>query len=122
MQSVPQLIPARAGRTEPPPAVVTVSTNVPLPERPNVAVTYRAWDIDTTHAPVPVHAPDHPVNVDPAAGVAVKVTDVPEVYASLQSVPQLMPVGVLVTVPEPDPAFTTDRRRRSPGWCRSRTS
>ena len=43
----------------------------------NVAVTVLAAVIVTTHAPVPVHAPDHPANVDPVAGVAVTVTCVP---------------------------------------------
>lgn len=43
-----------------------------------VAVTDRACVIDTTHAPVPVHAPDQPVNVDPRAALAVNVTEVPD--------------------------------------------
>ncbi len=80
-QSVPQLIPAGVLRTEPTPTVVTVSVNGPPPDGLNVAVTDRAWVIDTTHDPVPVHAPDHPANVDPAAAAAVKVTDSPESYS-----------------------------------------
>ena len=43
----------------------------------NVAVTVFAEVIVTTHGPVPVHAPDHPVNVEPVAGVGVTVTWVP---------------------------------------------
>jgi hypothetical protein len=43
----------------------------------NVAVTLRAWIIDTTQLPVPEQAPDQPVNVDPAEADAVNVTDVP---------------------------------------------
>ena len=43
-----------------------------------VAVTDRAWVIETTHEPVPVHAPDHPAKVDPRAALAVSVTEVPE--------------------------------------------
>lgn len=31
----------------------------------------------TTHAPVPVHAPLQPANVEPDAAVAVSVTEVP---------------------------------------------
>ena len=109
VQSVPQLIPAGVLRTEPGPTVVTVSVNGPPPDTLNVAVTDRAWVIDTTHDPVPVHAPDQPAKVEPAAGAAVNVTEVPEAYDSVQSVPQLMPVGVLVTVPEPVPALVTVR-------------
>jgi hypothetical protein len=46
--------------------------------------------------------PDQPVNVEPLAGVGVRVTRVPLVYASVQSLPQLMPLGELVTVPLPE--------------------
>jgi hypothetical protein len=51
---------------------------------------------------VPLQLPDQFVNVYPVPGVAVSVTDVPELYDWLQSEPQLMPVGLEVTVPEPD--------------------
>lgn len=84
-QSVPHLIPAGVLRTVPVPAVTTVSVNGPLPPVvSNVAVTERATVIDTTHEPVPVQVPDQPAKVEPATGVAVKVTDVPETYASVQ--------------------------------------
>jgi hypothetical protein len=43
-----------------------------------VAVTDLAWVMDTTHGPVPVHAPDQPVKLDPRAARAVSVTEVPE--------------------------------------------
>jgi len=43
----------------------------------NVAVADFAALRATVHVPVPVHAPDQPVNVDPAAGVTVRVTVVP---------------------------------------------
>ena len=46
--------------------------------------------------------PDQPINAKPLAGVAVRLTRVPPVYASVQSLPQLMPVGELVTVPLPE--------------------
>ena len=42
-----------------------------------LAVAVRAALIVTTHAPVPLHAPLQPAKVDPAAGVAVRVTAVP---------------------------------------------
>jgi len=56
---------------------------------------------------VPEQAPDQRAKVEPEAAVAVKVTEVPELYVSEQSVPQLMPAGELVTVPEPAPALVT---------------
>jgi hypothetical protein len=42
-----------------------------------VAVTLFAASIVTLQVPVPVHAPDHPANVDPVDAPAVKVTAVP---------------------------------------------
>ena len=71
------------------------------------AVTDLATVIETTHAPVPLQAPDHPVNAALSAGAAVNVTDVPGSYDSEQSGPQLMPAGVLSTVPAPFPVFVT---------------
>ena len=44
----------------------------------NFALTVVAAFIVTVQAPVPEHAPDQPVNVDPLFAEAVKVTDVPE--------------------------------------------
>jgi hypothetical protein len=58
---------------------------------------------------VPVQAPPQPVNIEPAAGVAVSVTPVPLAYASVQSVPHSMPAGALRTVPLPAPARLTVR-------------
>ena len=45
---------------------------------------------------MPLHAPLQPLKLYPVAGVAVRVTEVPEVYDSVQSVPQEMPVPVMV--------------------------
>src|SRR5829696_252713 len=79
---------------------------------PNVAVTSRAWAIATVHVPVPEQpSPSQPANVDPDAGVAVSVTDVPLVKLAEQLDPQLMPAGLLVTVPLPPPDLTTVRVR-----------
>src|SRR5512139_2972399 len=47
-----------------------------------------------------VQAPLHPANVEPAAAAAVKVTGVPLLYSSVQSLPQWMPAGDDVTVPD----------------------
>ena len=72
-----------------------------------MAVTLRAWVIDTVHG---LEQPDQPVNVDPNAAVAVKVTDVPWVklaVSKLHAAAQLIPPGTDVTVPEPDPPFNT---------------
>ncbi len=62
----------------------------------------------TVHVPVPVQPPPlQPVNVEPAAGVAVRVTAVPVVKPVEQVAPQVMPAGALVTVPLPAPDFAT---------------
>jgi hypothetical protein len=73
---VPQLIPAGELLTVP----------LPLPDlfvvrakvcKANVAVTDFAASMVTAQFPVPLHAPLQPVNVEPAAAVAVSVTEVP---------------------------------------------
>jgi hypothetical protein len=69
----------------------------------NVAVTDVFADSEMSQEPVPVQAPDHPANVDPEAAVAVSVTDVPLLKFAVQVAPQLIPEGLLVTVPEPVP-------------------
>jgi hypothetical protein len=59
------------------PAEVTVSVHW-ASAGPNVAVTLRAVVMPTVHVvALPEQSPDQPVNVDPAAGAAVSVTDVP---------------------------------------------
>ena len=59
---------------------------------------------------MPLHPPPlQPTNVDPLATAALKVTDVPLVKSPLQSLPQLIPAGALVTVPAPVPVFETVR-------------
>ena len=55
------------------------------------------------HVPVPVQVPPlQPVKTNPAEGVAVSTTGVPELKL-VEQVPvvQLIPAGLLVTVPEP---------------------
>ena len=53
---------------------------------------------------VPLQAPDHPAKNDPFAGVATNFTLVPEAKEAVQVDGQLMPAGVLVTVPLDVPA------------------
>ena len=58
--------------------------------------------IVTVQVPVPEQPPPlQPVKVNPAAGVAVKVTAVPVVKEVEQVAPQEIPAGELVTVPLP---------------------
>ena len=54
-------------------------------------------------------ASPQPVKLEPVSAVAVRVTEVPAVYDSVQSEPQLMPDGELVTVPLPVPDLVTVR-------------
>jgi hypothetical protein len=58
----------------------------------------------TLHVPVPVHAPDQPVKVEPVFGVAVSVMAVPLAKLAEHVVPQVMPAGELLTEPPPVPA------------------
>src|SRR2546430_790122 len=66
--------------------------------------------------PVPVHAPPQPPKVEPAAGVAVRVTGVPLSYEAEQFPPQLILGGFSeeVTVPSPSPWRITDRVKPPP--------
>jgi hypothetical protein len=77
LQVVPQSMPPTLLVTVPPPvpAFVTVRAYCLFA---NVAVTDFADVIDTVQVPVPVHAPDHPLNVDTPSAAAVSTTVVPE--------------------------------------------
>ena len=48
-------------------------------------------------------SPAHPLKREPGAGVAVSVTTCAKVNGVLQTLPQLMPAGLDVTVPLPVP-------------------
>src|SRR5947208_12076322 len=63
--------------------------------------------IVTWQLPVPEQAPDHPLNVTPAAGEAVSVTGAPTAKAAEHVPGQLMPAGEDVTVPLPVPVLLT---------------
>ena len=71
-------------------AAFTVTMQVPVPEQP---------------------PPLQPVKVEPAAGVAVKVTAVPTVNEAEQAAPQEIPEGALLTVPLPVPVLVTLRAK-----------
>src|SRR5688572_32813313 len=73
----------------------------------NVAVTNFAEVIATVHAPVPLHAPLQLKKTESAAADGKRVTEVPELYAWVQSLPQSMPLGSEVTVPLPVPLLVT---------------
>lgn len=74
-QAAPQLIPAGLLVMVPPQVEFTVSV---LVLRANVAVVDLAASISTIQVlPVPLHAPAHPVNVEPDAAVAVSATVAP---------------------------------------------
>jgi hypothetical protein len=57
----------------------------------------------TEQVPVPLQAPPHPENVNPVPGTSVRATWVLAAKLALQVVGQLIPEGVLVTVPVPPP-------------------
>jgi hypothetical protein len=73
----------------------------------NVAVTDTGAFIVTVQLLVPVQAPLQPANVEPELGAAVSVTCDPLLKFAVQPLPQLIPDGLLVTVPAPVPAFVT---------------
>jgi hypothetical protein len=75
----------------------------------NVAVTDLAALMVTLQVPVPLHAPVQPAKVDPAVAFAVRVTTVPLAKFALQVVGQVMPLGLLLTLPLPLPAKVTER-------------
>ena len=111
----PQSIPAGELATLPVPpfsTLVTVSVNVPDggggAEALKVAVTVIFLLILTVQEPVPVQPPPlQPAKTDPDAGRAVSVTVVSLENDEEQVVPQLMPLGLLVTVPVPVPFLVT---------------
>jgi len=110
-QVAPQEIPAGELVTVPLPApdLVTVSAK---DDWMKVAVTEVAAFIVTLQVPVPVQPPPlQPVNVEPAAGAAVRVTTVPVVKEVEQVAPQEMPAGTLVTAPLPPPDLVTVRAK-----------
>src|SRR5207244_3279543 len=106
-QVAPQLMPAGALVTVPLPVPAGVTVRE---KRCGVkgAVTVVAAERVTVQVPLPEQPPPvQPVKVEPAAGVAVNVTAVPLVKLAEHVAPQVIPAGLLVTVPEPVPAAVT---------------
>ena len=104
-QVAPQLMPAGLLVTVPEPVPLFVTDSVTGQQ-----VEGRRHRGGGAHGTVQVPVPEQPPPVqpakdEPAAAVAVKVRTVPGVTDSEQVAPQLMPAGLLVTVP--------DRRRSS---------
>src|SRR6266700_7579318 len=86
----------------PPPCLATVR----VLSGSKVAVTDLLASSVTVQVPLPEQPPpDQPTREEPAAAVAVSVTEVPCLKACVQVEPQLMPAGVEVTVPVPLPAL-----------------
>jgi len=94
----------------PVPALSTVSSTGGIVEV-NVAVTEVAEMRLTVQVEIPLQAPVHPVNVEPELGAADNATGVPVGKLARHVVPQLIPKGLLVTVPLPVPALRTTRSR-----------
>jgi hypothetical protein len=109
-QMLPQLIPVGLLVTVPFPVPLLVTALTTFTESVNcwgellnVAVQVKLALMATV--PVVQPEPDQPAKVEPAAGMAVKVTELPLLKVAEQMLPQLMPVGLLVTVPDPVPLF-----------------
>ena len=104
-----QLIPAGLLVTEPVPVPARLAVNAKVTAFVlKVAVTAFAALMVTEQAPVPVQPPLHPAKVEPEAAAAVSVTTVPLLKEALQVPGQLIPAGLLVTVPAPVPAVVSD--------------
>jgi hypothetical protein len=102
-QVVGQLIPLGALVTVPVPGPDIVIVRTEEGTALKLAVTDVAEVKVTTQVLVPVQFPPfHPVNANPFPAVAVSVTCVLLAKLAEQVVPQLIPVGLLVTVPVPD--------------------
>jgi hypothetical protein len=114
VQSVPQSIPTGLLTMRPPAEPLDVTSlamlvvNVYPAARLNVAVQLMLLFMVTLPS-VQSALPDQPAKLDPEAGVAVRATAVPLLSVAEQLLPQLMPAGLLVTVPLPVPALARVR-------------
>jgi hypothetical protein len=105
----PQTIPAGLLVTVPTPAPAGVAVRVNVfTGAVKFAVTVWSAFIVTVHEPVPLQPPPlQPVNVEPPVEAAVRATVLPIGKSEAQTVPQEMPLGLLVTVPVPVPDLLT---------------
>ena len=101
-QVTPQSMPAGELVTVPVPVPALVTVSVSEAAVAKAAVTVAAPDMETVQeVPDDEAQPVQPANVEPVAGAAVKVTVAPDAKLAAQLDPQAMPLGELVTVPEP---------------------
>jgi hypothetical protein len=114
-QMSPQFIPAGLLVTVPVPVPVFVTDITTYPGATSkFAVMFRSSVMVTVQGPVPLQPPPlQPVKSTPAFWLAVNVTALPAVKVSEQSVPQLIPAGMLLTTPlaANGPVLVTDSRR-----------
>ena len=115
--ATPQPMPEGTLSTRPVPDPVCVTESMRLlASTTNVAVTDCTLSMVTTHAPVPVHAPDQPANTDPALAAAFNRTVEFDANGPEHVPGQFIPAGNDVTVPAPVPSTarrvsrTHDRR------------
>jgi hypothetical protein len=80
------------------------------PVATKAAVTLRSAPMETSHAPVPAHAPDQPAKAEPPAARATRRTTAPGLKPWRQSVGHQNPAGELSTEPVPVPAVAAFRR------------
>src|SRR5690348_3167338 len=71
------------------------------------------------HSPVPEQSCDHPANVEPGAGVAVRVTTVPKGKNELHVVPHWMGPDTELTVEETSPWPLPSLVTSMPTWARA---
>jgi len=86
-----------------PASVTDICVGVEVKDAVTVVLAFKT----TVQGTFPEHAPDHPLNVTFAAGVAVSTTLVPGENEAVHVLPQLMPAGLLVTIPVPFPVSET---------------
>ncbi len=80
----------------------------------NEAVTDFDEVIDTVQVVNdPLQAPDHPENVEPDEALAISTTFVPDEAVVEHVEPQLIPEGLEVTVPLPEPDLETHKACRA---------
>ena len=84
---------------------VNLITNTALTDRFPVIVTL-------TDGESPKASPSQHIKTDPALGVAVRVTNAPVAKIAVQVLPQLMPTGFEIIVPEPDPVVGLSIRQK----------